>query len=514
MTNSPQKSNSARGSFARQKASQKNNPESGAIQIGTRRELFVDDWLIEKMQDARLQLQRPERREIALSFDAPQEDSVAFPNSVLPWDGGWRLYYRAAILDLKDETNSTLSALAESRDGITFVRPELGLCEFHGSKRNNILSMRNGLLGMPPAFLDINPACPPEQRFKGLTMRSVPKDVNDGFPLAELYAMTSPDGLHWSLLQKAPLELLGQFDTINTAFWDTLAGCYRCYTRRWYYLDPTTGRKLSVDSSRNQIDVRNKENLRDAKFVRAIQHATSPDFIHWTEPELLQYADGKNATELYTNAIVPCPGAEHIYLGFPARFIGERKADPTHPEGSINDALFMSSRDGVHWNRWLDAWVCPGLDPLNWTNRNNYPVWGIVETSPTEWSMYISEHYRHAPLPVRMRRLAIRPWGFVSVHAEYTGGELLTKPFIFSGSFLHLNAKTSAAGSIQVEIQDESGQTVPGFALDDMAPWFGDALDAPVVWKNGGDLSSLVGRSVRLRFLLKDADLFALQFVK
>jgi hypothetical protein len=184
-----------------------------------------------------------------------------------------------------------------------------------------------------------------------------------------------------------------------------------------------------------------------------------------------------------------------------------------HEEDTYVQAL-AESRDGVLWTRWLDAWVCPGMDPLNWTERNNYPVWGIAETSPTEWSIYISEHYRHKAMPARVRRLAVRPWGFVSVRGENTGGEMVTKPFTFTGSLLSLNARTSAAGSIQVEAQDEVGHVAPGLALDDMLPWFGDSLDTVVAWRQGRDLSRLAGRPVRLRFLLKDADLFALQFLK
>ena len=92
------------------------------------------------------------------------------------------------------------------------------------------------------------------------------------------------------------------------------------------------------------------------------------------------------------------------------------------------------------------------------------------------------------------------------------GVELITKPFTFSGSALHLNASTSAAGSVRAEIQDEGGRPVEGFALADMAPWFGDELDAPMAWKQGGDVARLAGRPVRLRLALRDADVFAIQF--
>lgn len=462
-----------------------------SVNIGMRRELFIDDWLIETMSGVRLQLQKPQRQEIALNLDAPWEDCGAFPVSVFPWDGGWRLYYNS-------HWGGNSAALAESQDGITFTRPQLGLCEFQGSKRNNLLISPETVCD-PSPFIDINPACRPEQRFKSLTHHD---DLR-------AYVMTSSDGLHWSLLQKAPLELTGNFDTINTAFWDSLAGCYRCYTRSWH--DLKTGRVMEL--GRDWYRPKDAWLLRsDAEPIRAIQHATSPDFIHWSAPEQLQYADGNMATHLYTNGIVPCPGAEHIYLGFPNRFVPERNPDPEHPEPGVNDALFMASHDGVHWTRWLDAWVDPGPDPLNWTERNNYPVWGIAETSPTEWSMYISDRRGHKGVVTCIRRLPIRPWGFVSVNAEYVGGELLTKPFTFSGSVLYLNARTSAVGSIQVEVQEENGHPVPGFTLEQMTPWFGDAIDAPMVWKRGKDVSRLADRPVRLRFVMRDADLFALRF--
>ena len=136
-----------------------------------------------------------------------------------------------------------------------------------------------------------------------------------------------------------------------------------------------------------------------------------------------------------------------------------------------------------------------------------------IQSSPEEWSILISEHYMQKDgAPVRLRRLSIRPWGFVSVHAGFEGGEMATKPLVFSGKSLRLNYSTSAAGSVQVEVQDENGQAIPGFGLNDMTPLFGDELDAAITWGDSGDLSRLAGRPVRLRFVLKDADVFALRF--
>ncbi|MEO6434284.1 MAG: hypothetical protein ABIP55_00785, partial [Tepidisphaeraceae bacterium] len=157
-----------------------------------------------------------------------------------------------------------------------------------------------------------------------------------------------------------------------------------------------------------------------------------------------------------------------------------------------------------------EAWLRPGLDDRNWTHRNNMPACGIVQTSPSEFSMYISEHY--AWPDNRLRRLTVRRHGFASMHADAAGGEFVTRPLKFTGKHLLLNYSTSAAGSVQVEIHDaKTGQPIPGHALADMPQLFGDELDAPVSWNGKTDLSALVGRAVRFRFVLKDADVFAIQ---
>jgi hypothetical protein len=65
-----------------------------------------------------------------------------------------------------------------------------------------------------------------------------------------------------------------------------------------------------------------------------------------------------------------------------------------------------------------------------------------------------------------------------------------------------------------VEIQDAAGQPIEGYQLDDCPAIFGDRLAKVVRWKSrGGDVRSLAGQPIRLRFVLKDADLYAFQFV-
>jgi hypothetical protein len=454
--------------------------------MGTRRELFVDHTLIDRLSGLSLRLNRPSRGEVVISYDAPWEDATASALSVFEDGDTVRLYYRGGIPDREGEKVQTL-CLAESTDGgLSYKRPNLGLVEFAGSKRNNIL-MIGGPPHVPPAFIDTNPDCDPQQRYKGLTAA-----------WKELYAMCSPDGLRWRPMQRQPLRMEGTFDTVNTAFWDARSGCYRSYTR---YFEGLAEDDQEADLLGPRPTAR-----------RAIQSSTSTDFVHWAPVVPHRYDDGLQM-QLYTNATLPCPGAEHIYLSFPNRYVQERKKHADHPYPGVNDALFMVSRDAVHWVRYPEAWVRPGLDPRNWTERNNYPTWGMVRSSPKEWSMYISEHYRQQDAPARLRRLAIRPHGFASLHADYAPGECLTRPLRCAAGELRLNYSTSAAGSLRVEVQSPDGRAIEGFALQDMEPLYGDALDEPVTWRGGRKLSSLAGEPLRLRFVLQDADLYALRSV-
>jgi hypothetical protein len=135
---------------------------------------------------------------------------------------------------------------------------------------------------------------------------------------------------------------------------------------------------------------------------------------------------------------------------------------------------------------------------------------GIYDGGEGEWSLYISEHYRHTDH--RIRRLTVRQQGFASMHAGAAGGEFVTPPLTFSGKKLQLNYATSATGSVRIEIQDEHGKPIRGFTLAEMPELFGDEFAAVATWKSGSDLAALRGKTVRLRIKLQDADLYALRF--
>lgn len=177
----------------------------------------------------------------------------------------------------------------------------------------------------------------------------------------------------------------------------------------------------------------------------------------------------------------------------------------------LSDGVFMCSRDGIHWDRrFMESFIEHGQERENWTERNPLPTWGAVPTSPQEMSVYWVEHFRHPT--IRLRRGSLRTDGFVSLHGGYAGGEVLTHPLTFQGSRLVLNYKTSAVGSVRVELLSPSGEAIPGLAGDEAPELYGDAVAEEYRWTSTAVLGESAGKPVRLRIHLKDADLYALQF--
>ena len=469
------------------------------IDIGSRLELMVDDYLVAGISGgAAFRLHSPTPREVVMVHDAPWEGSGCGYHTVFQDGDRYRMYYKAWHLDPQPGKvhipHDTFGAYAESPDGIHWTKPELGLYEYEGSKANNIVWMGKGGHDFTP-FRDPNPACLPGEEYKAIAYGSEPHGA---------YAFKSSDGIHWSFLQDAPVITEGAFDTQNLAFWDSVRGEYRAYIR----------------------DFR--------EGVRGIRTCTSQDFRTWTTPVWLEYP-GAPEEALYTNQVKPYFRAPHVFVGFPARYV-ERPWGPSVealPEldnrrlrygasprygAATTDTVFMSSRDGLSFRRWGEAFLRPGLRTRdNWSYGDNYAAWHVVQTksgmadAPDELSLYATESYWTGTSSA-LRRYTLRMDGFVSINAPRNGGEALTKPLLFAGTQLILNFATSAAGSIRVEVQNADGAPVPGFALADAPEIFGDALDRAAPWKDGANLGGLAGRPVRLRFVMKDADLYGFRF--
>lgn len=489
------------------------------VDIGSRRELFVDRALIEQLSGgAQQQLHHPIPQEVVLEHNAPWEGTGSGYHSVFQDGDLYRMYYKAWHLEVSDgkvDTNRhpLYCCYAESNDGITWRKPELGLHEFEGSRANNIV-MTSGVLGPlnvdaghPAVFMDDNPEVPADARYKAILRSQKPNG---------LLPFKSPDGIHWAPMTDAPLfHGLGAFDSQNLAFFDPAIGKYRAYWR--IFTEGTT----------------TDEEWRPGGY-RAIRTAVSDDFIHWEPPVDLTYEDSPSE-HLYTNQIKPYHRAPHLLLGFPARYIDrgwsdsmkslpelqdrEARAAGSQRYGTaLSESLVMASRDGQHFTRWNEAFLRPGIERTGtWNYGQQYLAWHLVETksalpgAPDELSLYATESYWHGQGSA-LRRYTLRLDGFVSVSAPMSGGEVITKPVYFDGKSLQVNFASSAAGSLKVELQTPDGNAIQGYALADCNELFGDTVERLVTWKNGADASSLAGQPVRLRFKLHDADLYSYCF--
>jgi hypothetical protein len=424
-------------------------------EIGDRRELFVDRFLIDRLQNAELKLHSPQP---APAMTQPA-DNMEYGTVILDGDL-FRLYTRDGRGAKFDGDAPEVTRYCESRDGIHWTKPELGLFEIDGSRQNNVI------LHEPPfchnfcPFLDTRPGVPAAQRFKALA----------GTVKTGLVAFISADGIRWSKLRTEPVITWTReyaFDSQNVSFWSESEGCYVCYFR--HFLD---------------------------KQLRSICRTTSQDFVNWTEPVPMR--PNFPGEHLYTSLTHPYFRAPHLYIATPTRF---------HPSrGESTDILLMTARGGSPYDRtFREAFIRPGLDPARWGNRSNYAALNIVQTGAEEMSVYVTP----------FRRFTMRLDGFASVHAGADPGELVTHPLKFSGNRLLINYSTSAGGAVQAELQTPDGRAIPGFALADCRPIVGDAIEHRVIWGTGnGDLSAMAGQPVRLRFVLTDADVFSLQFAR
>jgi hypothetical protein len=254
--------------------------------------------------------------------------------------------------------------------------------------------------------------------------------------------------------------------------------------------------------------------------IRWVGRCTSPDFRQWSEPVEMAAGDAPDE-HIYSCLAHPYFRAPHIYIAPGARFVRDREVLPDAVAEALElrpvfkdkstDVVLMSSRGGIQLDRtFLESWIRPGMEPEDWIYGSNFPGSGMLQTGPAELSLYVNMHYTRPT--VHARRYTLRLDGFAAAHAGYGGGELKTIPLCFDGARLVLNYSTSTAGSIRVGLEDGAGNPFPGYGLEESAELVGNTVAGEASWRGGADVAALAGQTVRLRFAMKDADLFSYRF--
>lgn len=527
-------------------------PAFAAIDIGGNRQVLWDDYLVDTSKTtARVARHSPERMGTVLKQTGRfGGNNACYYHFVVDEDANgtlYRLYYKSyadagATPNVAQNYNTADLRIcyAESRDGIAWTRPNLGITTFEGSTANNIIvdgtTFDKAEYGNPKlkfdnffVFKDANPNCSANERYKAIA-RIIVLDSNgkalDGYYPEQaaadptfgtaashnfLWCFVSADGKNfrpgWWVMK--PVSWIS-FDSLNTACWDAAAGCYRLFFRGYHADD------------------------RDAYSVRDVRTCTSTDFRSWTTPVICDYG-AAGASHLYTNCAQPYPRAPGVWLSMPMRYYDReaegvcaladyaklpdyanrsyRYAHASARQGTaVTDAIFAFSRDGgVHFTCPTDAFLRPGPEHHgNWLYGDAnigdpMLVLPSADGSDATLNLYSTDvHYQDEP--AELVRYRLRLDGFFSRHADYeTPAHVLTKELVYTGGDLFVNLATSAAGSLKVMLRASDG------ALAVSKEIRGDSADLKVTW----DLNSpaaLAGKAVTVQFELKDADLYAFRF--
>jgi hypothetical protein len=485
------------------------------IDIGSRKQLFVDSKFIERQQNIRLTMNPPvSTGELLVTADQPHEQGglVYLYSSVLQEAGRVRLWY-----DLTGDEGRCV-CYAESEDGLRFSKPPLGLHAIGQSAANNVVIP--SVIGGGAVWID--PQAPAEHRYKTQAKAYQPTR----------FAMhSSPDGINWKPF--TPPQLAGPMDTQSIVFWDAALGAYAMYTRQRVH-EPLNyrgvRRLLSHDLKvwRDDVVVFEPDSIDLDTYRMPISAGVTP--VDYYGATVFKYPldgpSGPSLGEEPDDAVAD----DRVYVMLAQAFWHHTDHGFDGQLGPYTrDVRLAVSRDGERFERVGDraAFMRPG--PAG--RFDSKQIWALptpIVRGDEIWIYYAGTNVDRTARPEPenidpatpgrqplggIGRAVMRLDGFVSADADYQGGELVTPPIRFSGSRLELNLDTGGGGSVRVEILDaETGEPIAGMSLEEAIPVIGNDVRLPVQWLSGHDLTAAAQRPVKLRFVMRDCKLYAFQF--
>ena len=524
------------------------------VAIGTRTQLLVDDYLVAASSGVVEQLHPMEQLPMPVlqaeaAWERPEIGGLWGPVTVHrdPHDGLFRMWYASygAFPAFGRRLGAMLPCYATSTDGLHWERPNLGLFQYEGSTANNILPRTGGSPGH--GMLDCAEMAgiePPEMRYKSDFWVGRDDDGWGGHGVS-----FSSDGLHWYPYEHNPVIRGRQRgDTSSAAkLYDGTApegpagfptAKYALFPKVHVPLGPWQRRCFAVCTS--------------------VDDADGLPFTTWTEPMLAlapDQLDDDMAEERLAAAksilLYDHPDDHRCefygVMGFRTGdvflaliWVYDASFDIARLGGgneyAIVDVQLAASRNLIHWQRLgnrqpVIARGAPGTFDSHMIFYHSMPV-----TVGDEWWVYyvgfneghaarlcyteaLREQYwadvragtRHFPA---VGLAKVRRDGFISRDAGPAGGSITTRTLQPGGSRLKLNATVSAGGAITVEVQDEQGRALPGFAAADCAPVTGDSLRHAVRWGDRHGDDRWPSGPLRLRFDLRDASLYGFRFTE
>ena len=454
------------------------------LDVGTSKHLLFDDALTERKKGFVLTMNPPSRSDKPVIVpDRPWESGSIHGDSfttMMEDDGLFRMWYGVVksgaeknhknYLSMDEvnalDTKSRLDYLcrdlymlcyAESKDGIEWKKPNLGIHAFGGSKRNNIVLTTGG--GGNTIFKD--PTAGSASRYKMISGDG-PRMFhhNQGIPpyagYRGVFGAASADGIHW---KKYRSIMQWYTDCTNVCYWDERIGKYVAFVRY-----------NETMSCRNNETFRRKGN-----FYRAVGRAESDDFWNFPQPKKIlepaaadlaghEDAPGVDRMEIYNTSAVKYPFAADSYFLFPGYY---------HPHSEMTGIGLATSRDGINYTRWSDPYL--GVGPAGaFDSGMVHMATGMILMDSTISMYYVGSDFLHNIKQTPQKtggvgKADIRLDGFVSQDASRSGGNLVTIPLKFSGSRLELNMDAGAGGRLKVELLGRTGKPIAGYTSEDAA---------------------------------------------
>ncbi|HOA76047.1 MAG TPA: hypothetical protein PL151_09390 [Phycisphaerae bacterium] len=510
---------------SRAAATQPNAP--APLQVGRSRQVFVDRTFLAAASGVELRVHPPRKTgEATIRPEHAWEKGIGPYSCVLEIDGRYHMWYHAMSAE-NWNADALVGAIcyARSTDGIHWEKPWLGITEYQGSRDNNIvLGFGAGGVNIwqEGMMVFVDPTAPADERFR-LVMNL--KHVAPG-----VHVFSSPDGLHWRLTHRSLITARPQakghhLDTQNVLFWDAARGRYVAYVRYNSNLPGSQGRSIARTES---------PWLGGFPVVQDMQVVLGPDAQDLMHGET-------NAVDYYSSGALRYPWAADAYYMFPVAYyhylrgVHREFGDEVPTNAGPLHTQFAASRDGIHWERFdRRPFVDLGL-------RGEFDCYaarmihGLVPATDGRhmYMYYLGSDWLHgwdrddrnkrlltgaglAPPnnTTIISRLVLRRDGFVSVRGAYTGGEFITPPLTFEGDRLVVNVDTSATGTLRVELQDATGAAIPGYSLDECdLVHTANEINRVITWQGRSSLGDLSGKVIRIRFSIRDADLYAFQFM-
>jgi hypothetical protein len=465
--------------------------------IGERKQLFLDNFIIAETRSVNRTLNQPVKyagNPIMIPL-YPWEGRIELYGTVLrdPEEKNFRMWYMGmgnmGIAQMGVENTSKWASMgfdpsnltysicyATSKDGIFWERPNLGLVEYKGSKDNNVVVLNASAANVIKDQQDSNS----DRLYKSLFYESFDLDgtSNEGDGVSVAF---SPDGLHWTKYEGNPV-ITKASDSHTLLGWDDLHGQYVSYCR---------------------------PSIHHGNSTRRIGRSVSDDFVNWTDPEDVLVPDEHDPPGLQFYCM-PVFKYEGLY-------VGQICAYHTYPEephirffGKI-DVQLAVSRDGISWDRVGQRKPFIPNGPAGSIDAGEvYMAKAPVVMDDELWFYYSPSTIEHGPTgrsgPICIAKLRLD--GFVSVEAGEETGTLVTKPFRCDGGNIQINA-AARGGSVAVAVLNERGIQYKGFGKIDCAILDGDSVRHNITWRNNISLAPLKGQAIRLKFYLKNAQLYS-----